>query len=80
MQCIIVRLAAGGLIGVLLAACVPLSEQQLYERNARLLEAKEEFFAREAYCSKMGGSMEMRTRALGKADYLDYRSARCVRR
>ena len=73
-------MVAGGVIMGLLAACAPITEQQLYEREFRLQQAEEDFYAREAYCTKMGGSMEMRTRALGKADYLDYRTARCVRR
>lgn len=80
MHCIFVRLATGGLLASVLLACTPLTEQQIYEREVRLIEAKEDFFAREASCGRMGGSMEMRTRSLGKADYLDYKSARCVRR
>ena len=83
MRCIFVRLATGGLLASVLLACSPLTEQQLYEREVRLIEAKEEYLAKEAYCTKMGGMMEMRTKATAltrKADYFYFRSARCVRR
>lgn len=80
MRGIVVRLATGGLLASFLLACTPLTEQQIYDREVRLIEAREEYFAKEASCTHMGGSMQVRTRSLGRADYLDYKAARCVRR
>ena len=80
MRDAVVRLATGGLLGGLLLGCAPLSEQEKNARAIQLLEAKEEFLVRQDRCMKMGGAMQMRTRPLEKAGYLDYKAATCVRR
>jgi len=63
---------------LLLCACAPMSEQELFERDDRLNLAKEEFGRREASCRRMGGTMIFSTTPLAKTGYHDYKSARCV--
>jgi hypothetical protein len=52
----------------------------MYEREERLMMAKEEYVAREYRCEHLGGAMTLQTRPLEKPGYLEYRSATCVRR
>lgn len=80
MQSNIVRTAVGGIVTGLVLGCTPLTAQQQYERANRLIEAKEEYTAREASCIRKGGAMQMRMRPLEKPGYLDYKSATCIRR
>jgi hypothetical protein len=81
MHRIIVRTATGGFLLGLLSACAPLTEQQVFERGSRLVEAQEEFQVRAAHCKSLGGRMKVRKQASrSKPGYLDYETARCIRR
>lgn len=70
--------AAVGL-ALLVAACAPLTEQELYEREHRLNLAKEKYAQVEAACHRSGGSMQMARTPLSKTERHDYKTARCVR-
>ncbi|MBT8078902.1 MAG: hypothetical protein KJO31_09995 [Gammaproteobacteria bacterium] len=59
--------------------CVPLSENQQFERDNRFNIAKEEFLLKKQSCRQAGGAMRMRTSPLSNPGRLDYESARCVR-
>jgi hypothetical protein len=62
-----------------LAACAPLTENERYESENRLILVKEQYAQRAESCESHGGSMKMQARAIGQPDYFDYRSAQCVR-
>ena len=80
MHRIIVRTATGGFLLGLLSACTPLTEQQVFEKESRLIEAQEKFLVRAANCESLGGKMKVRRQASRtKPGYLDYVTARCVR-
>lgn len=72
-------IAAALTVTLLLGACAPLTERELYERENRLNLAKEEFARLEAACHRAGGSIRMDRTPLSKAEKSDYESARCVR-
>ncbi len=76
----VVRMSTHVLFMGLVWGCAPLTEDQRFERADRLNIAQEEYSAREQMCVKNGGVMSMKARPLQKPDYLDYRSATCVRR
>ncbi|MDX1509458.1 MAG: hypothetical protein R3358_14320 [Woeseiaceae bacterium] len=80
MRFAVVRLWACLLLAGISAACSPLTEQERFDRADRLNQAKENYLAREQQCMRMGGAMQMRSRPLGKPDYLDYQTASCVSR
>ena len=63
-----------------LAACAPLSENELYERENRMILIKEEYAQKADWCESNGGSMSMQPRTIGQPDYLDYKTARCLKR
>ncbi len=53
--------------------------EKRYEREDRLILAREEFYRQQDYCRHAGGSMQIRLRPVGKNNYEDYKSASCVR-
>jgi hypothetical protein len=68
-----------GLIFTLLCSCSTRNEDQYYERQDKLVLAKEEFDQKKKSCRAMSGSMHIRLKTLGEYDYHDYRLARCVK-
>ena len=80
MQRDIVRWLVAGCVLSLTIGCVTLTEDQKFDRINRLAEAEEEFLARKAQCVRNGGAMWMKTRPIGRPDYLDFKTAKCVRR
>ncbi len=73
-----------GLLFLLLCSCATLTEEERLEREDRRFEqedrtiqAREEYYRRRDSCRRMGGTMQIRARTLGKHDYLDYKTARC---
>jgi hypothetical protein len=61
-----------------LGACAPISEDERYERENRMILVKELYSERSEWCAGNGGAMSMRARTVGQPDYLDYKTARCV--
>lgn len=78
-QAVVQACVAVSMAGVLWG-CAPLTEQERYERAELLNQAREEYQRREKACENSGGAMQMRAHTLLDPGYLDYRSARCVRR
>ncbi len=66
-----------GLLFMLLCSCATLTEEERFEREDRLIQARDEFYQQRDSCLSRGGTMQIRGRALGKYDYLDYKTARC---
>ncbi len=66
-----------GLLFLLLCSCATLTEEERFEREDRLIQARDEFYRQRDSCHRMGGTMQIRARTLGKYDYLDYKTARC---
>ena len=81
---IVVALLVAGQVA--LAACAPLSEEQVlereYDRENKLLVAREEYLRRRAACKQRGGVMQIdrysSTRSQ-KFSAVEYKSAQCLR-
>ena len=62
-------------------ACAPLTEDQIYDREVREIEASDEFREDEADCKRRGGVMVYKnnsaTRTKRKANNADIITARC---
>jgi len=82
--------AVGGFVGILvliplLASCSTLSEderaEKKYDREDKLILAREQFEREKRDCQSSGGSMKLRRYSgskITKPDIMDYRSARCI--
>jgi hypothetical protein len=66
------------LLTMLPGGCAPMTEDERLERQDRLNLAIEDYARMEQVCRRAGGAMKMSTTPLGKFDYHDYKSARCV--
>ena len=61
-------------------ACANLTEEQRYERENRLILAREEFAVRSKSCRESGGAMQIERHGTRREfDYFEYKNARCVR-
>ena len=68
---------------LLLCSCATLTEEERFTREDKRIQAREEFYLQKDYCRRMGGTIQVRLRTLGKLgnySYNDYKSARCVKR
>lgn len=70
----------GAVLGLLLAGCSATATTDGYAGSDRLNVARDEYYARKAWCEQIGGSMSMRTSPLAPPGLTEYRSANCVRR
>ena len=68
------------LIFLLLVGCAPLTEQQRYEREANLAEAKDKYFMLERACRAAGGYMIVHrpVRDMRNWNKFDFGNARCA--
>ena len=64
---------------LLLCSCSTMTEEERYQREDKLILAREEFYLQQDSCRQIGGSMQIRLRPVGKNNYEDYKSASCVR-
>jgi hypothetical protein len=64
-----------------ICSCATLTEEARFEREDRLILAKEQFYRQEASCFRQGGVMVAKpaTTRLRKYDYSHYKLARCVK-
>jgi len=62
------------------SACANFTDEQRYERENRLILAREEYAIRAEQCRKSGGAMQIkRFSPRREFDYFEYKNARCVR-
>ena len=62
------------------SACAGFTDDERYERENRLILAREDYAIRAEQCRKSGGEMKIRRfSSLREFDYFEYKNARCVR-
>jgi len=66
-----------GVLFLFLCSCASMTEEERFEREDRLIIAREDFYRQKESCRKFGGTMQIRSRTLGELTYLDYKTARC---
>lgn len=67
------------LLFLLLCSCATLTEEERFDREDKLIRAREQYFRQAVSCDRIGGAMTITPlHAMEEFSYDDYRSAKCV--